>query len=254
MYMKPDTTENKNEYAYRARQYSPLDRVIKGVDQALQTIFGNPPGTGRENPAVSAKPHSQAQSKSDETGKQSLETETSDLKPGELNDQQRKHNAALMRINHCGEVCAQALYQGQALTARSPHIRESMQHASDEENDHLRWCRSRLEQLDSRVSYLNPIWYLGSFGIGAMAGLAGDKWSLGFVAETERQVVNHLDSHLQDLHTDDYKSLAVLTQMKIDEAEHATNAVNNGAAELPEAIKKLMGLSSKIMTRTAYWI
>jgi len=237
----------KNILNQHPRQYSPVDRLIKGIDQALQTVFGNPPGTGREDPATSASPLIEPH----ESDKTSADNEPT---TNGLTEQHRKLSAALMRINHCGEVCAQALYQGQALTARNDAVRQSMQQASDEENDHLHWCRNRLKELDSRVSYLNPLWYLGSFTIGAVAGLIGDKWSLGFVAETERQVVRHLESHLQQITEHDYKSHAVLAQMKIDEAEHATNAVKNGAAELPEAIKKLMGFSSKMMTQTAYWV
>ncbi len=255
---------NTSNQDYHSRQYSPLDRAIQGIDQALQTIFGSPQGTGREDPAVSAKQdttHAQNSTKANSSTEASnidlTENDSeanSSIEPDTLTEQQKKHSAALMRINHCGEVCAQALYQGQALTAHSAKVRESMQQASDEENDHLLWCKSRLNDLDSRTSYLNPLWYAGSFTIGAIAGMIGDKWSLGFVAETERQVVRHLDSHLQEITGKDYKTHAVLTQMKSDEAEHATNAVKNGAAELPKTIRQMMGLSSKIMTKTAYWI
>jgi len=244
-------TSAKARQTYRNRNYSPIDRFITGVDQALQTVFGMPAGTGRKDPASTATP---PESASTAPGAQTSGETVTASETAELTDQQRKHHAALMRINHSGEVCAQALYQGQALTARSQKVRESMQRASDEENDHLRWCRHRLKELDSRVSYLNPLWYLGSFTIGAVAGLAGDKWSLGFVAETERQVVKHLDEHLQQIADTDYKTHAVLEQMKIDEAEHATNAVKSGAAELPQGIKTLMRFSSKVMTGTTYWI
>ncbi len=248
---------------HRLRQYSPIDQVIQGVDQAIQTIFGTPVGTGRADPALAAKPRS---TKVVSTGTEPLSAQSppdNDENPPErdntaseirLSDQERKQSAALMRINHCGEVCAQALYQGQALTASDPKVRESMQQASDEENDHLLWCKSRLDDLDSRTSFLNPAWYIKSFAIGAIAGIIGDKWSLGFVAETERQVVKHLDKHLHQISVHDYKTHAVLTQMKTDEAEHATNAVNNGAAELPDFIKQIMKLSSKVMTKTTYWI
>ncbi len=211
------------------RHYSFFDHCIMQLDTALSSVFGNPPGTGRNNPAQ-------------------------DLAEPELTDAERRHSAALMRVNHAGEVCAQALYQGQALTARNPQVRESMQQASNEENDHLLWCNQRLKELESHPSYLGPLWYTGSFAIGALAGAIGDRWSLGFVAETERQVVKHLQRHLQNISDKDKKSIAILEQMKTDEAEHATNAVKSGAAELPDPVKKLMTLTSKIMTRTAYWI
>ncbi len=211
------------------RHYSFFDRCIMQLDTALSSVFGNPPGTGRSNPAQ-------------------------DLAEPELTAAERKHSAALMRINHAGEVCAQALYQGQALTARNQEVRDSMQQASDEENDHLLWCNQRLQELESHPSYLGPLWYTGSFAIGALAGAIGDRWSLGFVAETERQVVKHLEGHLQRISNKDEKSIAILEQMKSDEAAHATNAVKSGAAELPAAVKKLMTLTSKVMTKTAYWV
>jgi ubiquinone biosynthesis monooxygenase Coq7 len=159
-----------------------------------------------------------------------------------------------MRINHSGEVAAQALYQGQALTARLPGVRDKMERAAEEENDHLVWCERRINELGSHKSYLNPFWYAGSFAIGALAGAAGDKWSLGFVAETERQVVRHLDEHLSRLPEHDQRSRAVLEQMKEDEGHHATVALEAGGAELPEPVKKLMSLTSRVMTRTAYWV
>jgi len=159
-----------------------------------------------------------------------------------------------MRVNHSGEVSAQGLYQGQALTAKLPDVRAKMEQAAIEENDHLVWCEQRLKDLDARKSLLNPIWYGGSFLIGATAGLLGDKWSLGFVAETEHQVVRHLDEHLESLSESDERSRAILDQMKIDEAKHATTALHHGGADLPTAVKKIMGLMSKVMTRTAYRI
>jgi len=161
----------------------------------------------------------------------------------------REKSAALMRVNHVGEVCAQALYQGQALTSRSIEVREKMNHAAEEEVDHLNWCFKRIEQLDSHTSHLNPLWYLGSFALGVGAGLAGDKWSLGFLAETERQVVEHLESHLKRLPEEDTVSRAIVTQMAEDEAKHAQMAVDNGAAELPDTIKQAMKLTAQIMTR-----
>ncbi|MFT6408886.1 MAG: ubiquinone biosynthesis monooxygenase Coq7 [Arenicella sp.] len=161
----------------------------------------------------------------------------------------RDKSAALMRVNHVGEVCAQALYQGQALTSRSSEVKEKMNEAAEEEIDHLNWCYQRIEQLDSHTSYLNPIWYLGSFALGLGAGLAGDKWSLGFLAETERQVVEHLESHLERLPEEDTISRAIVTQMAEDEAKHAQMAIDNGAAELPEFIKKAMKQSARLMTQ-----
>jgi ubiquinone biosynthesis monooxygenase Coq7 len=160
----------------------------------------------------------------------------------------------LMRINHTGEVCAQALYQGQALTAKLPEVRQSMERAAQEENDHLAWCDSRLKAPDNRKSLLNPFWYAGSFMIGAAAGLAGDKWSLGFVAETEHQVEDHLENHLKRLPPQDQKSRAVLEQMKEDEIHHATVALEAGGAELPGPIKLAMKLTSKLMTKSVYYL
>jgi ubiquinone biosynthesis monooxygenase Coq7 len=159
-----------------------------------------------------------------------------------------------MRVNHSGEVAAQALYQAQGFTARSKSIQVSMQQSAIEEIDHLDWCQERLTELGSHTSFLNPLWYSGSFTIGALAGLLGDKWSLGFVVETENQVVAHLESHLQKLPVQDARSRAILEQMKIDEAHHASVAIESGAAELPEKVKKLMRLCSRVMTSTAYWI
>jgi ubiquinone biosynthesis monooxygenase Coq7 len=159
-----------------------------------------------------------------------------------------------MRGNHAGEVAAQGLYQGQALTARLDSVRQQMERAALEENDHLAWCESRAKELGAHVSYLNPLWYGGSVAIGALAGLAGDKWSLGFVVETERQVVRHLDDHLARLPAQDAKSRAILEQMRQDEGHHATVALEAGGAALPEPIKRLMGLASQVMTRTAYYL
>jgi len=172
----------------------------------------------------------------------------------ELTPEEAKHSAGLMRINHTGEVCAQALYQGQALTARLPEVRGKMEEAAAEENDHLEWCAERLDQLDSHVSVFNPLWYASSFAIGAVAGLAGDKWSLGFVAETEHQVVRHLDSHLEKLPQSDMESRAILEQMREDELHHATTAIAAGGAELPDPIKGMMGVMSKVMTSTVYYV
>jgi ubiquinone biosynthesis monooxygenase Coq7 len=213
----------------KQRTYSPLDQLAMNMDQALRTVFGRPQVTERENP-------------------------TQDCPDVELDEAERQHVAGLMRINHVGEVCAQALYQGQALTAKLDNVRDSMQRAAQEENDHLAWCEQRLDELHSHKSLLNPFWYGASFAMGAAAGLAGDKWSLGFVAETEHQVVRHLDEHLAQLPEQDERSRAILEQMKIDEGHHATVALEAGGAELPTPIKKAMRLTSKLMTTTAYRI
>lgn len=170
----------------------------------------------------------------------------------ELEPDQRTHAAGLMRVNHTGEVCAQALYQGQRFSAHSDEVRESMRQAADEEVDHLAWCQTRLNELDSQPSLLNPLFYAGSFAIGAAAGAIGDKWSLGFVAETERQVVQHLDSHLDALPPEDLKSRKIVEQMKDDELRHATHAVAAGGADLPAPVRAVMTATSKIMTTLAY--
>lgn len=167
---------------------------------------------------------------------------------------QREHVAGLMRVNHVGEVCAQALYQSQKLVARNPEIQKMLSHSAQEEMDHLAWCEIRLQELGSHTSYLNPIWYAGSFAIGLIAGLAGDKWSLGFVAETEKQVENHLESHLQKLPAEDHRSRAIVDQMRIDEIEHGQTAMKAGGVALPQLIKRVMQSMSKIMTVTAYKI
>lgn len=211
------------------RQYNLMDTLCLQFDQAVRTCFGKPVTTTRVNPATN-------------------------IDEQEMTDGQRKEVAGLMRVNHAGEVSAQALYQGQALTAKLADVRDSMETAAQEENDHLDWCQSRLQELGSHTSYLTPFWYGGSFAIGALAGIAGDKWSLGFVAETEHQVVRHLEEHLQRLPENDARSRAILEQMKEDEAHHATTAINAGGAPLPAPVKKLMQLTSKVMTRTAYWI
>jgi len=209
------------------RHYSPADQLLINLDKAVRTLFGKPESTERPNPA-----------------------ENIDEQP--LQDSDLTHIAGLMRVNHTGEVCAQALYQGQALTAKLPRVRESMERAAMEENDHLNWCDARLQELGSHSSYLNPLWYAGSFAIGATAGLIGDKWSLGFVAETETQVVKHLESHMQQLPEQDARSRAILQQMKADEEQHRLSAMNAGGADLPLPVKKIMGLTSKIMTTIAY--
>ncbi len=211
------------------RHYSPADRIMIGMDKALRTLFGRPQITERPNPSLN-------------------------FAEADLSEQQRDETARLMRINHTGEVCAQALYQGQALTAKLPEIRASMERAAQEENDHLDWCERRLKELDSRKSLLNPLWYAGSFAMGAAAGLAGDKWSLGFVAETEHQVEAHLNEHLNRLPESDEKSRAILEQMRDDEIHHATAALEAGGVALPQPIKLAMRLTSKIMTKSVYYL
>jgi ubiquinone biosynthesis monooxygenase Coq7 len=211
------------------RQYTPFDRVLINLDQAIQTVFGRPQTTQRPNP-------------------------TENIPETELSEQERKHTARLMRINHTGEVCAQALYQGQALTARLPHVRDNMARSAQEENDHLDWCEKRLEELGDRKSLLNPLWYAGSFAIGALAGLAGDKWSLGFVVETEHQVESHLEGHLAEIPLSDRRSRAILERMKEDEIHHANVAQAAGGTVLPGPVRLSMKLASKVMTRTVYWV
>lgn len=171
-----------------------------------------------------------------------------------FDESERRHVAGLMRVNHSGEIAAQALYQGQALTAREAEVRETLRHAAEEEGDHLAWCEERLRELDSRPSLLNPLWYAGSFAIGALAGALGDRVSLGFVAETERQVEGHLDEHLQTLPRKDERSRRILEQMKEDETRHGESARAAGGSELPAPVRLLMKLTSRVMTRTAYWI
>jgi len=176
------------------------------------------------------------------------------VEEAELTDAEKDLAGRLMRINHAGEVAAQGLYTGQALTAHLPDVREKMEQAAEEENDHLNWCATRVKEMGTHTSYLDPLWYAGSVTIGALAGLAGDKWSLGFVAETEKQVVNHLDSHLAQIDERDKKTRAILQQMKEDEGKHATVALEAGGAHLPAPIQSFMNFTSKIMTRSVYWI
>jgi ubiquinone biosynthesis monooxygenase Coq7 len=211
------------------RDYTLPDQLILNLDRALRTVFGKPITTERGNPADGAA-------------------------EAELSEEERRLAAGLMRVDHSGEVAAQALYQGQALTAKLPRVRDKMQRAADEENDHLAWCEQRLDELGSHKSRLNPFWYAGSFAIGAVAGAAGDKWSLGFVAETERQVVRHIDDHLARLPASDRRSRAILEQMREDEGHHATTALEAGGAPLPLPVRRLMALTSKVMTRTAFWV
>jgi ubiquinone biosynthesis monooxygenase Coq7 len=206
-----------------------LDTIIVNLDRALRAVGGAAHGTGRGFPAQ-------------------------DLQQDILDDRERDHAAGLMRVNHAGEVAAQALYHGQSLTAHASRVRAELEHAAAEEGDHLIWCRRRLRELNAGPSALDPLWYGGSFVLGALAGLAGDRVSLGFVAETERQVEAHLEDHLQRLPADDRRSRAIVEQMKADEVRHARNAERAGAVPLPAPVKKLMGLASRVMTRTAYWL
>ena len=176
------------------------------------------------------------------------------VEPAHLSDRERRHVAGLMRVNHSGEVAAQALYQGQAAFARNPQTRELLLHAGREETDHLAWCEQRLKELDSRPSLLTPLWYAGSFALGAAAAALGDRVSLGIVAETERQVEGHLESHLDRLPPEDARSRAILEQMKQDEIEHGQAAIAAGGTELPTPIKEVMRATARVMTFTSYWV
>lgn len=205
-----------------------MDRLIGAVDSALRTLFSKPAAT-RACPTLPA----------DET---------------HLGAQERHHAAALMRVNHVGEVCAQALYTAQALAARDPALKQQMAQAAREETDHLAWTRSRLDELGARPSLLNPLWYAGAFGLGLVAGRLGDRWSLGFVVETERQVEAHLQGHLERLPAADHASRAIVAQMKEDEAAHARLAQHAGAAELPAPARAMMKAAARVMTTTAHYI
>ncbi len=211
------------------RHFSPIDRAINIMDQALRLSSGLAPQPARPNPA----------------GK---------MDDSDMDEDTRKHVAGLMRINHTGEICAQALYAGQAATARNEEVKEEMNSAALDEIDHLAWCGQRLAELDSSTSIFNPLWYAGSFAIGAIAGIAGDGWSLGFLKETEIQVEAHLEDHLEKLPADDQRSHAILDQMKTDEAKHAQMAESAGAYDLPEPIRDAMSFASKIMKAVAYRI
>jgi len=210
------------------RPLSPFDRLLADAQNALETVAGAP-RAARPNPG----------------------TEEADVV---LEEAERRHAAGLMRINHVGEVCAQALYVGQAAVARDPQTRAQLQAAAQEETDHLAWCAERLRELDSRPSLLNPIWYAGSYAIGVLAGLRGDGWNLGFVVETERQVEAHLQEHLQTLPPADGRSRAILTVMKDDEIRHADHAEAAGARRLPQPVPTLMAAASTLMKTVAYRI
>jgi 3-demethoxyubiquinol 3-hydroxylase len=211
------------------RRPGPFDHLFQQLDEAVRTVFAPPPPASRPNPAQS-------------------------IEEAAMTDRERGHAAGLMCVNPAGEVMAQGLYQGQALTARLEEVREAMAQAAIEEFDHLAWCEQRLEELRDRPSVLGPLWYTGAFLLGAGAGLAGDRWSLGFVAETEAQVINHLEDHLGRLPPADRRSRAIIEQMKVDEAHHGAEARAAGGLPLPRPARGLMTLMSKVMTRTAYWV
>ncbi len=214
--------------AMSRQAYSLADQLCLGTETLLRGLFAQRI-QGRPNPAAA-------------------------LPEAELSDSERRHIAGLMRVNHVGEVCAQALYLGQALTARDAQTREHLLTAAHEEADHLRWCHERLQQLNARTSFLNPLWFSGALVLGAGAGVFGDGWNLGFVVETERQVEAHLDGHLQELPAQDARSRAIVRQMKDDEIAHADDALARGARELPSAIKAAMKLSANVMTTSAYYV
>jgi ubiquinone biosynthesis monooxygenase Coq7 len=209
------------------RVLSPLDRLLELADAGLRASFAKP-ASSRPTPGNPG--------------------------PTPVDPGRRRHAAGLMRVNHAGEIAAQGLYLGQALTARTPETREALRKAAAEEGDHLAWCRDRLDELGSRPSLLNPLWYGGSVTIGALAGLFGDRTSLGFMAETERQVEGHLADHLDRLPGDDARSRAIVEQMQVDEIGHGRAAVAAGAAPLPEPVPRLMRLAARVMTGTAYWV
>jgi 3-demethoxyubiquinol 3-hydroxylase len=205
-----------------------IDQFITTLDAGLRTLFAS---------SVAARPRPDVA-----------------LEEPALDDSSKSHAAALMRINHVGEVCAQALYSGQALISKNPKIVNALKHAAREETDHLAWCEARINELGGRKSLLNPLWYAGSFTLGAVAGALDDKWNLGFLAETEQQVSAHLQNHLQQLNISDIKTRSIVEQMQQDEAAHASDAHALGASELPAPIKTGMKIASKIMTKTAHYI
>lgn len=204
------------------------DRLIVEFDRALRTVFAEA-RSRREIPGA-------------------------DAPEGELSDAERRRVVGLMRVNHCGEICAQALYQGQSLSSGDPLIGDALREAADEETEHLAWTEKRIGELGGRKSLLNPFWYVGSLAMGILAGKLGDKWNLGFLAETERQVEAHLDGHLGKLPVRDHRSRAIVEQMRDDEVRHAQTAVRLGAAELPAPVRLAMRLTARVMTRTAYYL
>lgn len=210
------------------RQYSAVDRLLIRLQDAVASVTP-PPRPDRPNPGAA-------------------------VEEVELSAAERRHAAGLMRVNHAGEVAAQALYQGHALVARSDDIRRHMLDAAAEERSHLAWCEERLRELGEGPSKLDPLWYAGSFAIGALAGLAGDRWSLGFVEETEKQVSEHLSGHLEKLPGDDARSRAIVEQMRDDEDRHGREAAAAGARQLPRPVQGLMRAVARVMTRSAYWV
>ena len=211
------------------RHLTPVDRLLAGAGSFLRTVAAAPTHASRENPARNI-----------------------DDQP--MSAREKSHAAGLMRVNHAGEIAAQGLYQGHAAVARDPSIEDQMQRAADEELDHLAWCEERLKELGSGPSRFNPVWHGGAFAIGALSGILGDRWSLGFIEETERQVVQHLTGHLDRLPASDAKSRAIVHKMRDEEAMHGTNAKDAGASDLPAPIRRIMHLTAKIMTGTAYWL
>lgn len=210
-----------------SRQLTPLDHLLASVSNALRAVTATAARPARSNPAEG-------------------------VEDTDLDARQKAHAAGLMRVNHAGEVAAQALYRGHAIVARDKSIEEQMQRAADEEFDHLAWCEQRIKELGEEPSRLSPLWYAGAYAIGAASGALGDKWSLGFIAETERQVCAHLETHLERLPEEDAKSRAIVKQMRDEEAKHGENAVAAGAAKLPRPVVRLMQATAKIMTMTAY--
>jgi ubiquinone biosynthesis monooxygenase Coq7 len=210
------------------RLLTPLDKVLCGIDNALRTVAAMPARAARPNPA-------------------------SDIDETHMSDAEKAHAAGLMRVNHAGEIAAQGLYQGHAAVARDRDIEEQMKLAAAEELDHLGWCEERLQELGAGPSQLRPIWYAGAFTIGVISGALGDKWSLGFIEETEKQVAQHLTGHLDRLPQNDAKSRAIVKQMRDEEEQHGANANEAGAATLPPRAAALMRACAKVMTRTAYW-
>ena len=213
----------------QTRQLTPLDRLLASANHALRTVAAPAGRSARPNPAQN-------------------------IVDANLDARQKSHAAGLMRVNHAGEVAAQALYQGHAAVARDQSIEAQMQQAADEEFDHLAWCEQRINELGHDVSKLTPVWYAGAFAIGAASGILGDKWSLGFIEETEKQVCAHLDAHLDSLPAEDARSRAIVEQMRDEEEVHGDNAAKAGAADLPAPVKRLMQMTAKVMTKTAYWV
>lgn len=211
------------------RQLTPLDRLLAGANNALRTLAAPAGRPTRGNPAEA-------------------------IAESDLSATQKSHAAGLMRVNHAGEVAAQALYKGHATVARDKATEQQMRRAAAEEFDHLAWCEQRIHELGEEPSRLSPIWYAGAYAIGAVSGILGDKWSLGFIAETERQVCAHLERHLDGLPAQDARSRAIVEKMRDEEAEHGENAIEAGAAALPGPVKSLMQMTAKLMTRTAYWV